>query len=144
LPVVPQPDSVALTVDNDSIADDTTFNGLARALNVRVTAVRGGALVPVPFIVVRYDITHIVFNNQGATEPDSLIALVGDNRRFLGKSPHTAFDTTDASGLAMRRVRVLTDAFDTVYVQVTAKDLKGRPLKGSPALQTLVRGFPTR
>jgi hypothetical protein len=144
LQVVPQPDSLALTVVNDSIAHDTTsFNGglVSQPLNVTVTAVRNGTQVSVPFIVVRYDIMRIAFRNGGESQPDTMIALIDDGKRFLLKTPRTAFDTTDASGLASRRVRVLIDAFDTVYVQVTAKDLKGGLLKGRSTVVPLVRGF---
>jgi hypothetical protein len=144
LQVVPQPDSLAHPTVGDSIKADSLFGGLVGpALDVNVSGMRRETRVPVPFIVVHYDITRIVFRGDGATQPDSLIALIDDSKRFLVRAPRTALDTTDAAGLASRRVRVLTDAFDTVYVQVTAKDLKGAQLKNSPLLYTLVRGFPS-
>jgi hypothetical protein len=144
LQVIPQPDSLAHVAVSDSINADSIFVGLASpALDVSVSGMRKETRVPVPFIVVHYDITRIAFRGDGATQPDSLIALVDDSKRFLVRTPRTALDTTDASGLASRRVRVLTDAFDTVFVQVTVKDLKGNPLKNSPVLYTLVRGFPS-
>ena len=141
LQVVPQPDSLALTVAHDSIHADTIVGGLlSDSLIANVTGVRGGARVAAPFIVVQYDITRVAKAGV-AVATDTLIALVDERQRFLPTSPRSALDTTDASGLAVRRVRVVTDAFDTVYVQVTAKDLAGRRLKGSPALHVLVRGF---
>jgi hypothetical protein len=144
LQVVPQPDSLQPAAVNDSIKGDPAFAGLgvvSAPLNVTVSGVRKGTRVAVPYVVVRYEITRVVLRPEGEGQPDSVFALLDDNRRFNPRAPRVAVDTTDASGLASRRVRASIDAFDSVYVRVTARSFRGQLLEGSPATFTLVRGF---
>jgi hypothetical protein len=142
LQVVPQPDSLQLAVVNDSIRGDPAFLRLVSSpLNATVSGVRKGTRVGVPAIVVRYEITGLVPATAGAGQSDTVFALIDDNRKFDRETPRVSVDTTDASGLVSRRVLASIDAFDSVYVTVTARNLKGKLLKGSPATFTLVRGF---
>jgi hypothetical protein len=142
LQVVPQPDSLQQAVVNDSIRAHPTLQAIVSdSLTVTVSGVRNGTRVGVPFILLRYEITRLVPATAGAGQPDSVFALVNDLNRFDPRAPRVSLDTTNASGMASRRVRVSTDAFDSVYVTVTARNLKGKLLKGSPATFALVRGF---
>jgi hypothetical protein len=144
LQVVPQPDSLQAKAVNDSIRGDPAFAGLglvSSPLEVTISGVRKGVRVGVPFIAVRYEITGVVLKPGTQGQPDTTFALLDDNKRFDLKAPRVAVAATDANGLASRRVRASIDAFDTVYVRVTARNLKGQSLKGSPATFTLVRGF---
>jgi hypothetical protein len=142
--VVPQPDSLQAHAANDSIKGDPTFGAVVSSpLEVTVSGLRKGTRVAVPYIVVRYEITRVVLRPGGESQPDSVIALLDDNRRFNLRTPRVSVDTTATSplGVASRRVRTSIDAFDSVYVTVTATDLKGRPLKGDSTTFALVRGF---
>jgi hypothetical protein len=142
LQVVPQPDLLQAKAVNDSIRGDPTFGAVvSQPLEVTVTGERKGVRVGVPFIVVRYEITRVVLRAGGEGQPDSSFALVEESKRFNLKTPRIALDTTDASGVASRRVRVSIDAFDSVMVSVTARSLKGIPLQGTPATYSLIRGF---
>jgi hypothetical protein len=142
LQVVPQPDSLQQAIVNDSIRANATLQAIVSdSLTVTVSGLRNGARVGVPFILLQYQIARLVPATAGAGLPDSVFALVNDLNRFDPKAPRFSLDTTNASGTASRRVRVSTDAFDSVFVTVTAKDLKGQLLKGSPATFALVRGF---
>jgi hypothetical protein len=140
LQVVPQPDSIQRTPVNDSIRD-TLGVRLSQPLDVTVTGLRRGTRAGVPFIVVTYQIDSVTPAPGTGTLPDTSFLLADDQGRFSIRTPRIARDTTDASGQASRRVRVSTNAFDRVYVRVTARNLKGEKLRGSPATWVLVRGF---
>jgi hypothetical protein len=142
LQVVPQPDSLQAAPVSDSIRPDSIYAGIVSPiLGLTVSGERRGVRVGVPYIVVRYEIARVVLSPGAEAPPDSSIALVDDSKRFNLRTPRISLDTTDANGLVSRRVRVTIDAFDSVYVTVTARDLKGKPLHGSPANYTFVRGY---
>jgi hypothetical protein len=139
LQVVPQPDQLQPKSGSGAIKPDASFGGIVSPpLDVTVSGVRSGSRVGVPSILVRYEITTVF---APAGQPDTAFALVGDAKKFDIKAPRVAVDTTDANGFASRRVRVTSDAFDSLRVTVTASDLKNQKLAGSPFTYTLVRGY---
>lgn len=116
------------------IADDT-----ARALAVTVaqrTTVNGrDTVLPVPFWRARYTIT---------TPPD-LAENVDTTRVYIANEANrlSRVDTTDASGIARRRIRfplaVVTDITRRTFVtEVVVLRPDGTPLPGSPFLFTTV------
>lgn len=134
LDVVFQPDAFSQSITRDSITFDTPAP-VSQPLGVTVTSAARGMPRAVRSIVVRYAISRI-----DPARADTLIALVDDGTppRMMSADGRTAVDTTDASGVASRRLRFRTSEFDSVQVIVTVKNLKGQPLPGSPATYTVV------
>jgi hypothetical protein len=132
LQVVRQPDSLEAA----AMVRTITFPGLdpgtssAGALDVKVSSAAGAPRAGVRGIIVRYRISRLV--PATAVIPDTLLVLMDDAGRFLGADGRTAVDTTDATGTASRRVRAVLSQFDSVEVTVTATNLRGVPLRGSP------------
>ena len=142
LQVVQQPDQLLPKTVTDSIKGDANYGGIVSApLDVTVSGLRNGAPVAVPSILVRYAITKVFAPAGSAAQPDTAFVLVNEAKRFDIKAPQVAVDTTDGSGLASRRVRVTSDAFDSLYVTVSATNLRNSPLRGSPVRYTLKRGY---
>lgn len=134
LEVVPQPDSLQPPTTSRTITFPVGEAGVSQPIDVKVlapAATPGGARRPVRAIIVRFRITRFV--PATASFPDSTLVLIDEGNRFLEPQGRTAVDTTDASGTASRRVRALLSTFDSVEVTATATDLRGLPLRGSPA-----------
>jgi hypothetical protein len=131
LALVAQPDAFRQSLTADTVRFDTSTVLLSKALGVTVSGTRRGASVPVPSIVVRYRISGIFPTDLG----DTLVALVDEQSppRMLVPGGRTANDTTDASGVASRRLRILTSNVDSVTVTADVRNLRGVPLPGSPA-----------
>lgn len=126
--VVPRPDTLAgPTAPPDTVRAGTPPATL-RPVEVRLFARAGGTPVPVRSWVLRYRL--IVRGDTLAPSDTALVWLVDDQGR------PSAIDTTDAGGVAARRVRVnglnpAIDALDSVVVSVTALGLR-TPVAGSP------------
>jgi hypothetical protein len=131
LAIVPQPDAFRQGFTADTVRFDTSTVLLSKPLGVTLSSTVRGTSVQVPNIVVRYRITGIFPADEG----DTLVALVDEQSppRMLAAKGRTANDTTDASGAASRRVRILTANVDSVTVSADVRNLRGVPLPGSPA-----------
>ncbi len=127
LEIVAQPDSIARTGTLDSLVALQPSS----ALQVNVSASRRGARVPVPGIVVRYQITALVpARTVDAREFFFQIGQRGDLTRSV--------DTTDASGNASRAIiATAPQGTESVEVLASAKSLRGVELPGSPVRFTL-------
>lgn len=130
LEVVPQPDSLEATTTGRTITFPPFEVGTSLPVDVKVSSAAAGARAGVRSIIVRYQISRIV--PATASFPDTLLVLLDDASRFIGPQGRTAVDTTDASGVASRRVRAVLSGFDSIEVTATATNLKGVPLRGSP------------
>ena len=133
--VVAQPDSIAPTTATtttfNAITGDQVFNQ-SDPLGVIVTSSQLSPHAPVRSIIVRYAISNLY--PATANFPDSTLVLLDDNGQYLPPQGRTAVDTTDASGNASRRLRALLfgTGADSIQVSVSATNLKGVPLGGSP------------
>ena len=123
LEVVPQPDSIAKTGVVDSLKPVVASS----PLQVNVTGVRGSSRVPVRGIVVRYRIANLY---PARTIDPALVFFTNGLRTDLTR----AVDTTTANpGTASRTITMVsTQGVDSVAVEASANDLRGRPLHGSP------------
>jgi len=134
--VVPRPDSLAgpgeppppLTWGVPPSASD-----VSEPIAVRVFARGDGTERPVRSWVVRYRL--VVGGDTIAPSDTNLVWLVDDAGRA------SAIDTTDASGVASRRVRVnpldpAIDGLESLVVSVTVQGIT-TPIAGSPVLVTL-------
>lgn len=130
LEIVPQPDSLEATTTGRTITFPQFEAGTSLPVDVKVSSGAAGARVGVRSIIVRFRISRIV--PATASFPDTLLVLLDDASRFIGPQGRTAVDTTDASGVASRRVRAVLSGFDSIEVTATATNLKGVPLRGSP------------
>ncbi len=126
LEVVPQPDSIEQSV----VIDSLTTLAKSSALQVRISALRGGVRVPVKAIIVRYQITRV----NGLTAVDSnYFKLLDDGNSTLRSDPRLGVDTTDAGGVAARFLTpVVLPGTTSVEVEARATNLRGAALKGSP------------
>jgi hypothetical protein len=138
LEVVRQPDSIAAS-SNTSARFPAPSGGAVTSsvpLGVSVTSPPNPTTTPpipragVKSIIVRYAITRIF--PATASIPDTTLVLVDDAGRFLLPTGRTSADTTDAGGNATRQIRAIPLGFDSVEVSVTANNLRGTPLRGSP------------
>ena len=132
--VVLQPDSIAAS-SNASARFPAPATGSVTStvpLAVSVTSPPAGPVVRagVRSIIVRYAVTRIF--PAGAAIPDTTLVLVDESGRFQLPTGLASRDTTDASGTASRQIRAIPLGFDSVEISVTAKNLRGIPLKGSP------------
>ena len=129
LEVVPQPDELTQASRRDSVKFDTTAAPRSNPLAVTVKSSAKGSAVPVRSIIVRFEISRVFPAGATAGQPDSLLALIDDNNRILTSSGRTAVDTSDASGVASRRVRARIGTFDSLEVVARANNLRGIPLR---------------
>lgn len=129
LEVVLQPDELAQTSRRDSVKFDTTAAPRSNPLVVTVKSSAKGTSVPVRSIIVRFEISRVFPASATTGLPDSLLALLDDQSRMLTTSGRTAVDTTDASGMASRRVRARLGSFDSLEVVARATNLRGVPLR---------------
>jgi hypothetical protein len=119
LEVVAQPDTIVQATSPDSIVAATPSG----PLTVNVTGPRRGLRVPVKGIVVHYRIAALY-----PTRPvDSTLV-------FFPNGQTTAVDTTTAVPGSASRTVILssTTGVDSVAVNATANNLRGKPLGGSP------------
>lgn len=121
LEVVAQPNLIAGSGALDSLAVNTASS----ALQVTVTGDRRGTRVPVNGIVVRYRIV------SPALVDSSRIVFTEGQRPDLTVSVDTTLATNP--GVASRSI-IATDTrgLDSVVVEASANDLKGKRLAGSP------------
>jgi len=135
--VVRQPDSIAASsaATTKLPTSGTDLLVTSDALSVIVTSGGGAARAGVRSIVVRYAISR--WYPSTFVFPDTTLVLLDDGNRFQGTDGRRSADTTDASGSASRRVRTLPLGFDSVEVLVSANNLKGVPLRGSPVRFTI-------
>ena len=132
--VVNQPDSIAASSPISARFPAPTATEVASTLSLGVTvtsppigtAPRAG----VKSIIVRYLVTRIF--PASASIPDTTLVLIDESGRFRLPTGRESRDTTDASGTASRQIRAIPLGFDSVEISVTAKNLRGIPLKGSP------------
>ena len=115
------------------IPPNPTTDVTREPIEVELFARANGEVVPVRSWVVRYRI--VVGGDTLAPGDTSLVWLVDDAGR------PSAIDTTDASGVAGRRVRVNSlndaiDALDSVVISVTVLGIT-TPVAGAPVLITL-------
>ena len=122
--VVPRPDTVAESNSRDSLSYsvlDTTAN-VSAPIGVKVLHAVPGDTAAVASYLVSFQIT-----SPGDT---ALARLVTDN------GARSSLDTTDASGVATRRIRLdvtrLTNLVDSVIVQAFVR-YRGANVRGSPA-----------
>jgi hypothetical protein len=145
--VVRQPDALKANRPTiDTLKPDPTAQDLRTdLLGVTASATVAGAAAAVQGVIVHYAISRIVPAGATSALPDSVIALVDEgNKLLIPTGGRTATDTTDASGLAQRRLRITFREFptlphvDTVEVTVTARNFRGVPLGGSPLVFVIV------
>ena len=134
LEVVRQPDSIAASTATNARFPAPTAGAVASVvpLEVSVTSPQFGttARAGVKAIIVRYAVTRIF--PASAAIPDTTLVLIDDSGRFLFPTGRTSVDTTDAAGNGTRQIRAIPLGFDSVEVSVTANNLRGIPLRGSP------------
>ncbi|HKP16179.1 MAG TPA: hypothetical protein VJT85_08940 [Gemmatimonadaceae bacterium] len=134
LEVVRQPDSLAASTATNARFPAPTAGAVASVvpLEVSVTSPPIGtpARAGVKAIIVRYAVTRIF--PASAAIPDTTLVLIDDSGRFLFPTGRTSVDTTDAAGSGTRQIRAIPLGFDSVEVSVTANNLRGIPLRGSP------------
>jgi hypothetical protein len=123
--IVLQPDSLGQTSNRDSVVFDTTTSPKTNPLAVTAFSHALGAAAAVKSIIVRFQITRVFPANATAGLADSVLSLVDDQTKMLTTSGRTAVDTTDATGLASRRVRAMTTLFDSLEVVARATNLRG-------------------
>jgi hypothetical protein len=135
--VVRQPDSIAASsaIKSKLPSSGTDLLVTSDALSVIVTSGSGAARGGVRSIIVHYAISK--WYPSTFVFPDTTLVLLDDAGRVQGTDGRRSTDTTDASGTASRRVRTLPLGFDSVDVLVTANNLKGVPLRGSPVRFTI-------
>lgn len=134
LDVVRQPDSISATssvsarfpVPTGTAVTSTVTLGVSVTSPPTATLARGGA----KSIIVYYQVKRIF--PASASVPDTTLVLLDDQGRFQLPTGRTSVDTTDAAGAASRQIRAIPLGFDSVEVSVSANNLKGAPLKGSP------------
>lgn len=124
LAVTLRPDTVGLSNGRDSLSyslTDSTAN-LSPAIGIRVVHGAGAS----DSVVASYFVSFRIVSPTTT----GLAELVADNGRA------SASDTTDASGIASRRIKLdptkLTTVIDSVIVQASVK-YRGANVKGSPA-----------
>jgi hypothetical protein len=137
LDVVRQPDSIAAASNSSTRFPVPTGSEVTStvALGVTVTSPPSETNPPIPragvkSIIVRYSVTNVFPAN--ATIPDTTLVLLDEAGRFQLPSGRASVDTTDAAGTASRRIRAIPLGFDSVEIRVSANNLRGVPLKGSP------------
>jgi hypothetical protein len=134
LDVVHQPDSIAASSATNARFPAPSAGAVTSVvpLEVSVTSPPTGttARAGVKSIIVRYGVTRIF--PASASIPDTTLVLIDDSGRFRLPTGLTSVDTTDVSGSASRQIRAIPLGFDSVEVSVTANNLRGIPLKGSP------------
>jgi hypothetical protein len=134
LDVVRQPDSIAAssaaTARFPAPSTGTVTSTVPLAVSVTSPPTATTARAGVRSIVVRYSVTRIF--PASASIPDTTLVLVDESGRFRLPSGRESRDTTDASGTASRQIRAIPLGFDSVEISVTANNLRGIPLKGSP------------
>lgn len=132
--VIPRPDSIAPEgASTDTVSYVLPTTGTATDSSAKVSFVVRAGTATVNAVRVRFEIEHRgVVLAPGDT---GTYALVGP----LGRV--SAVDTTDGSGIVSRTLRVRTVAGtvirDTIVVRANAT-IGGAPLKGAPALITIV------
>jgi hypothetical protein len=127
LQVVAQPDSI---VQDSSVADSLLAFKLS-TLQVRVTGLRGGIEIPVPGIIVRYQITKM---NGSPVVDSTQVELLDDTTNPLRSDSRQAVDTTDSGGLASRFLLPNSVTLVSVEIHATATNLRGVALPGSPVV----------
>ena len=129
LPIVPIPTTLSRK-SRPEVADTALVLPAIQADSVVVIGThRNGTTGPVPGIIVRYAIDSL----YPTTVSSGSAVLLDDSGRHLRDST-IAVDTTDAGGIASRRVVVLAGSGVTrVVVRATATDFRGQALSGSPA-----------
>ena len=134
LDVVNQPDSIAASSATSARFPAATATEVTSTLTLGVSVtsppVPPAARAGVKSIIVRYLVTRIF--PASASIPDTTLVLLDDAGRFRLPTGRASTDTTDASGTASRRIRAIPLGFDSVEVTVSANNLRGVPLKGSP------------
>ncbi len=117
LEVVAQPDLMAATGTIEPLAALTASS----ALQVTITGKRGGTRVPVNGIIVHY---RIAATYPTSRITDSVYAFTEGVRSNLTVTT----DTTDAGTTSRTLIATDVTGIDTIYVDATAKNLKGAPL----------------
>ena len=134
LDVVNQPDSILASSATSARFPAATATEVTSTLTLGVSVtsppVPPAARAGVKSIIVRYLVTRIF--PASASIPDTTLVLLDDAGRFRLPTGRASTDTTDASGTASRRIRAIPLGFDSVEVTVSANNLRGVPLKGSP------------
>jgi hypothetical protein len=134
LEVVRQPDSLAASSATSARFPAPSAGAVTSVvpLEVSVTSPPVGTTgrAGVRSIIVRYAVTRIF--PASASIPDTTLVLIDDSGRFRLPTGLTSVDTTDVAGSGSRQIRAIPLGFDSVEVSVTANNLRGIPLKGSP------------
>ena len=134
LDVVRQPDSIAAssaaTARFPAPATGAVTSTVPLAVSVTSPPTATVARTGVRSIIVRYVVTRIF--PAAASIPDTTLVLVDESGRFRLPTGRESRDTTDAAGGASRQIRAIPLGFDSVEISVTANNLRGIPLKGSP------------
>lgn len=127
--VVPAPTAMARKSPAGGVGDTAMALPASIVDSVVVTGVnKSGATIGIHGIVVRYAVDSVYTKAAGS----STVVLTDDQAHSLRGMEMLAVDTTDASGLAARRLTVAGTGVDSVVVRARANDLRGRPLAGSP------------
>lgn len=135
--IVPRPDSLAKAADSvpvlTLIAPDDPSNISRDSLRVKLLHDSAGAApVPVRSWVVRYEVVY-----SATTLADSVRLVASATSGTIKSAPPSTSDTTDASGVASRLVRVFaksgtaTGVTDSVVVRAHAT-YRGAEVRGSP------------
>jgi hypothetical protein len=134
LDVVRQPDSIAAssaaTARFPAASTGTVTSTVPLAVSITSPPTGTVARTGVKSIIVRYLVTRIF--PASASIPDTTLVLVDESGRFRLPTGRESRDTTDPSGTASRQIRAIPLGFDSVEISVTASNLRGIPLKGSP------------
>lgn len=125
-----RPDSIGPNAPADTLRYSTaadTGQNVSGAIQARVLhdSANTGSFLPVRAWIVRFTVEY-----RGATQTDTAIALLVNDQ-----GAPSSIDTTDASGIASRRVRLHAppaSAADSVVVTARAS-WRGGALRGSPA-----------
>jgi hypothetical protein len=85
--------------------------------------------VPARGIIVHFQITKV--NGVAQVDPASFKLLFDSGQPSL-INPTLSVDTTDVNGIASRTLLAIPPTFGSVEVQVSASDMRGKALGGSP------------